>query len=162
MDFRQLTVFASCLALVVSCACASGVDKGDNAPAEVFPSVGLLEGNFTQAPYVLEIDVKKVKETARFKSDSGEVGYVQYSVTGTIIEVLKASEEHEFPRNEVEYFFTQEYDPTGDTLIDKGRRYLVFLMLADDPPRFWPIGNGAHFEISPQLSEAMRQIAAHK
>lgn len=162
MAFRQLTVFASCVALVVASACASNVDTGDDAPAEAFPSVSLLEGNFARAPFVFEIDVQKVKETARFRSDSGKVGYIQYSVTGTIIEVLKANEEHEFPRNEVEYFFTQEYDPSGGTSIDMGRRYLVFLMLADDPPRFWPIGNGAQFEISPQLSETMRQISAHK
>ena len=96
---------------------------------------------------------------APFRSDSGKVGYVQYSVAGNILDVHKSSEELESFSDEVEYRFTQEYDPEGKSAIAKGEKYLVFLMLTDDPPRFWLIGNGAQFELGPELSKTIRQIA---
>jgi hypothetical protein len=59
----------------------------------------------------------------------------------------------------VEYRFTQEHDLETGARITKGGRYLVFLMLADDPSRLWIIGNGAQLELSPELSTTIRQIA---
>jgi hypothetical protein len=58
------------------------------------------------------------------------------------------------------YRFTQEHDATTIPAVIEGGRYLVFLTHADDSPLLWLIGNGAQFEMSPQLSETIRRIAA--
>jgi hypothetical protein len=162
MPIRLLTAVACAALLAVALACATGGSGTGGARELDAPSVDILEGTFAQAPYVLEIEVEDVRQTAEFRSDSGELGYVQYSVTGTILEVLKPSEGWEFFSQEVEYRFTREFDPAADLSIAKGDRYLVFLKLADDPPRFWLIGNGAQFKIGPQLSKTIRSVASRE
>ena len=156
---RILTAFP-CFAFLVSVFACATCGSGAGAACEMgAPSVEILEGNYEHAAYVLEIEVKDVHRVATFRSDSGKVGYVQYSVAGNILDVHKSSEELESFSDEVEYRFTQEYDPEGKSAIAKGEKYLVFLMLTDDPPRFWLIGNGAQFELGPELSKTIRQIA---
>ena len=162
MPNRLLTSGTFLAVVISSVACATGGDANGGALTIESPPVDILEGNFAQAAYVLEIEVEDVRHVTTIRSDSGEVGYVQFSVTGTILDVLKSSEEREAFSHSVEYRFTQEYDPGADPWITKGGRYLVFLMKADDPPRFWVIGNGAQFILSPQLSKTIRQIAAHQ
>jgi hypothetical protein len=148
--------------LAVLLACVSGGNVNGGASKVDEPLVELLEGNFAQASYVFEIEVKDLREVATFRSDSGEVGYKQYSVTGTVLDVLKSSEEWEPFSREVEYRFTQEYDPAAGPRITTGGIYLVFLMLAGDPSRLWVIGNGAQFELNPELSETIGQIVVMK
>lgn len=145
--------------LIGSIGCTSGGNANGGSSTIEAPPVEVVEGNFARAPYVLEIEVEEVRRAATFRSDSGEVGYVQYSIIGTILEILKSSGERELLSDEIEYRFTQEYDPKADSTIAKGRKYLVFLMLAEEPPRFWVIGNGAQFELCPELSKTVRQIA---
>jgi len=154
-----LVVFACLLALGALSGCATRSGKTGRTAASEVPPVDILESNFAQAPYVLEIEVKKVRKTATFRSDSGEVGYVQYSVSGTISEILKTTESREFFGNDVEYRFTREYDPSRSPSIRKGDRYLVFLMLPGSSSYFWLIGESAQFELNPQLSETMKRIA---
>jgi hypothetical protein len=140
-------------------ACVAGGNVNGGASKIDEPLVKILEGNFNQASYVIEIEVRDVREVATFRSDSGEVGYIQYSATGTVLDVLKSSEQWEPFSREVEYRFTQEHDPEAGARITKGGRYLVFLMLADDPSRLWVIGNGAQFEVTPELSKTIVKIA---
>ena len=148
------------LAVVIGAiGCTSGGNANGGSSTVEAPPVEVVEGNFARAPYVLEIEVEEVRQAASFRSDSGEVGYVQYSIIGTILEILKSSGERELLSDEIEYRFTQEYDPKADSTIAKGRKYLVFLMFAEEPPRFWVIGNGAQFELCPELSKTVRQIA---
>ena len=123
------------------------------------PPLEVLEGNFALAPYVLEVEVTDVGRVADFRSDSGPVGYVQYSVTGTVLDVLKTCEGQRPFSNEVTYRFTQESDETTIPAVVKGERYLVFLKEGDEYPHLWLIGNGSQFELSPQLSETIRKIA---
>ena len=162
MPIRLSNAATCCLALVATCMCTTGGEVSRSASENDMPPVDILEIDFAQAPYVLEIEVKNVRRIATFRSDSGEVGYVQYSVTGTILDILKAHEGHEFFSNEVEYRFTHEFDPSADPSIAKGGRYLVFLMPADDPAVLWLIGEGAQLELSPQLSKTIRQTASHE
>ncbi len=157
-DQRPLMV-TLCLVLAASISCARSAGPVVATSASEMPPLDLLQGNFATAPYVLEIEVRGVSAVVEFRSDSGDVGYVQYSVIGTIIDILKSSEEREFLSNEVVYRFTQESDETTTPAVMNGGRYLVFLMEADDPPQLWLIGNGSQFELSPQLSETMRTIA---
>ena len=162
MRHRPINTGALLVLLVVLLACGSGGNGNGGASKTNKPLFELLQANFAQAPYVFEIEVRDVREVASFRSDSGEVGYVQYSVTGTVLDVLKTSEEWEPFSREVEYRFTQEYDPAARTRITKGGRYLVFLMLADDPSGLWVIGNGSQFELGPELSKTIGQIAGKK
>lgn len=162
MPNRLINTGTLLVLLAVLLACVSGGNVNSGAPKIDEPLVELLEGNFARASYVFEIEVKDMCEVATFRTDSGEVGYIQYSVTGTVLDVLKSSEEWEPFSRAVEYRFTQEYDPTAGTRITKGSRYLVFLMLAGDPSRLWVMGNGAQFELSPELSETIGQIAVMK
>ena len=148
--------------LGASSGCSTRSGGPNKATTNDVPPTEILEGNFAQAPYVLEIEVKEVKETATFRSDSGEVGYVQYSITGTIIDILKTQESWEFFGKNVEYRFTQEYDPSRAPSMRKGDRYLVFLMLPGDTSYFWLIGEAAQFELNTQLSETIRRIASHQ
>ena len=154
MQSRFLNAGIFFAVVIGSVGCTSGGNANGGSS-----TIEAVEGNFARAPYVLEIEVEEVRQAATFRSDSGEVGYVQYSIIGTILEILKSSEERELLSDEIEYRFTQEYDPKADSTIAKGRKYLVFLMLADDPPRFWVIGNGAQFELCPELSKTVRKIA---
>ena len=131
-------------------------------PAVSTPPVEVLQANFDHASHVLEIEVEEVREVESIRSDSEEIGYIQYSVTGTVLDVLKSSEGMEIGSGGVEYRFTQEYDPGGAAVVSTGSRYLVFLKLVEDPPRFWVVGNGAQFELTPALSKTVQEISKGK
>ena len=156
-----MKTFALSLAIIALSSCGTGGGADTNTHEYEMPPLEILEENFAQALYVLEIDVTDVRRVAEFRSDSGTVGYVQYSVTGTVLDVLKTSERHQPFSNGVTYRFTQESDETTIPAVVQGERYLVFLKEADEFPHLWLIGNGAQFELSPQLSETIGKIADH-
>lgn len=158
--FRLLSKVALSLVLVASVSCGKGGDTARTTSEYEMPPLDILQGNFEQAQYVLEIEVEEVNPVAEFRSDTGKAGYVQYSVTGTVLGTFKSSEVRESPPEKVVYRFTQEYDAATVPAVVKGERYLVFLKHADDSPFLWLIGNGAQFEMSPQLSETIPQITA--
>jgi len=146
--------------VIIALSCGAGCGGGSNTHEnEMLPPIEILEENFAQAPFVLEIEVTDVRRVTEFRSDSGTVGYVQYSVTGAVLDVLKTGERRQPFSNEVAYRFTQEFDEATVPAVVKGGRYLVFLKEGNESPHLWLIGNGAQFELSPRLSEIIRKIA---
>jgi len=154
-----MKAFALSLVVIALSCCEAGCGADTNTYENEVPPLEILEENFARAPFVLEIEITDARRVAEFPSDSGTVGYVQYSVTGTVLDVLKTSEGRQAFSNEVTYRFTQEFDETTIPAVAKGERYLVFLKEVDELPHLWLIGNAAQFELTPQLSEAIRKIA---
>jgi hypothetical protein len=155
-----MKAFALSLVVIALSFCEAGCGADTKTHQNEMPPLDILEGNFEQAQCVLEIEVEDVSQVAEFRSDAGEIGYVQYSVSGAVLATFKPSEAWESPPENVVYRFTQEHDATAIPAVIEGGRYLVFLTHADDSPLLWLIGNGAQFEMSPQLSETIRRITA--
>lgn len=153
-----MKTFALSLVVIALCSCGAGGGADTNFHENEMP-LEILEENFAHAAFVLEIDVTDVHRVAEFRSDSGTAGYVQYSVTGAVLDVLKTGQRLQPFSNEVTYGFTQESDETTVPAVVKGERYLVFLKEADQVPNLWLIGNGAQFQLTPGLSETIRNIA---
>ncbi|MGD8439555.1 MAG: hypothetical protein PVG53_03395 [Holophagae bacterium] len=159
---REWITIAAATAVVVAASCTTHGGATPDVPEPAMPPVDVLEGNFAQATYVVEVEVDGVRRVAEFPSDSGDVGYVQYAVVGVVLEVFKASGRSELVSQDIEYRFTQEHDENSAPAVTAGSRSVVFLRRAGDPEAFWVIGNGAQIEASPQTVWAVRQIAARE
>ena len=123
------------------------------------PPEELLLENLARASLVVTIIVQQVQPVKEFVADDGTVGYLQYAVTGEVVEVFK----REVPvLNTVTYSFTAEQDPSGKTWPSEGDELLVFLEPTPPGDALWLIGEASQFPMVENLPRTMRKLAAEE
>jgi hypothetical protein len=145
-----LTMLSLALMVLPWLGAASG-NSGDQGQTELFR---LLKDNYMRADCVYELKVEDVEAINRFRSDSGNVGYVQYEVTGLAITTFKSCSNAD---SHVHYRFIEEWSPQAPLIAKPGSVLLVFLKHSAQDGSLWVLAEGSQFPITQEMKEFLKR-----
>ncbi len=118
------------------------------------PPKDLVINNLLQCEQSVELLVKDVKEVKIFKAGSGQGGYVQCLVNGTVTRNFKGKF---FVGEAIAYYFTCEFDSVARCPVLKGKEYVVFLRNDPKTGKLWLFEEVAQFLSSPEVTKILDQ-----